>query len=52
MKLFLRFFGFLFAAGTLLFRQIPTEVSAPLYLLVVIIEVIIAPIPRLRLKNA
>jgi uncharacterized membrane protein YdjX (TVP38/TMEM64 family) len=33
------------AAGTLLFQQIPTEVSAPLYLLVVIIEVIIAPIP-------
>ena len=33
------------AAGTLLFRQIPQEVSAPLYVLVVILEVIIAPIP-------
>lgn len=33
------------AAGTLVFRQIPEEVSAPLYLLVVIVEVIIAPIP-------
>jgi uncharacterized membrane protein YdjX (TVP38/TMEM64 family) len=32
-------------AGTLLFRQIPAEVSAPLFLLVVIIEVIVAPIP-------
>jgi uncharacterized membrane protein YdjX (TVP38/TMEM64 family) len=32
-------------AGTLLFRQIPEEVSAPLFLLVVIIEVIVAPIP-------
>jgi dephospho-CoA kinase len=33
------------AAGMLLFRQIPTTVSAPLFVLVVIIEVIIAPIP-------
>lgn len=32
-------------AGMLLFRQIPEEVSAPLFLLVVIIEVVIAPIP-------
>ena len=32
-------------AGSLLFRQIPEEVSAPLFLLVVIIEVIVAPIP-------
>ena len=32
-------------AGTLLFRQIPATVSAPLFLLVVIIEVVIAPIP-------
>jgi uncharacterized membrane protein YdjX (TVP38/TMEM64 family) len=32
-------------AGTLLFRQIPEEVSAPLFLLAVIIEVIVAPIP-------
>lgn len=32
-------------AGTLLFRRIPDEVSAPLFLLVVIIEVIVAPIP-------
>lgn len=31
--------------GTLLFRQIPDTVSAPLFLLVVIIEVIVAPIP-------
>jgi uncharacterized membrane protein YdjX (TVP38/TMEM64 family) len=31
--------------GTLLFRQIPEEVSAPLFLLVVIIEVVVAPIP-------
>ena len=35
----------IFLAGTLLFRQIPEEVSAPLFLLVVIIEVVIAPIP-------
>jgi len=33
------------AAGTLLFRQIPEAVSAPLFVLVVIIEVVIAPIP-------
>ena len=33
------------AAGMLIFRQIPTTVSAPLFVLVVIIEVIIAPIP-------
>src|SRR5688572_21971692 len=33
------------AAGTLIFRQIPATVSAPLFVLVVIIEVIIAPIP-------
>lgn len=32
-------------AGVLLFRQIPEEVSAPLFLLVVIIEVVVAPIP-------
>jgi dephospho-CoA kinase len=32
-------------AGTLIFRQIPATVSAPLFVLVVIIEVIIAPIP-------
>jgi uncharacterized membrane protein YdjX (TVP38/TMEM64 family) len=32
-------------AGTLLFRQIPEEVSGPLFLLVVIIEVVVAPIP-------
>jgi uncharacterized membrane protein YdjX (TVP38/TMEM64 family) len=32
-------------AGMLLFRQIPEEVSAPLFLLVVIIEVVVAPIP-------
>lgn len=32
-------------AGTLLFRQIPEEVSAPLFFLAVIIEVIVAPIP-------
>ena len=33
------------AAGTLVFRQIPATVSAPLFVLVVIIEVVIAPIP-------
>ncbi|HEX6308225.1 MAG TPA: VTT domain-containing protein [Longimicrobiales bacterium] len=33
------------AAGTLAMRQVPEQVSAPLFLLVVIIEVIIAPIP-------
>src|SRR5687768_799626 len=33
------------AAGMLIFRQIPATVSAPLFLLVVIIEVVIAPIP-------
>ena len=32
-------------AGMLLFREIPEEVSAPLFLLVVVVEVIIAPIP-------
>lgn len=32
-------------AGMLLFRQIPEEVSAPLFLVVVIIEVVVAPIP-------
>lgn len=32
-------------AGTLLFRQIPATVSAPLFVLVVILEVVIAPIP-------
>jgi uncharacterized membrane protein YdjX (TVP38/TMEM64 family) len=32
-------------AGTLIFRQIPATVSAPLFVLVVIIEVVIAPIP-------
>lgn len=35
----------LVAAGVLLFRQIPEEVSAPLFIIVVIIEVVIAPIP-------
>lgn len=34
-----------FVVGTLLFEQIPATVSAPLFLLVVIIEVVIAPIP-------
>ncbi|MGH7506900.1 MAG: TVP38/TMEM64 family protein [Longimicrobiales bacterium] len=33
------------ACGVLLFRQIPDEVSAPLFLLVVILEVVVAPIP-------
>jgi len=33
------------AAGTLLFRQIPETVSAPLFVLVVVVEVVIAPIP-------
>jgi uncharacterized membrane protein YdjX (TVP38/TMEM64 family) len=32
-------------AGSLLFRQIPNTVSAPLFILMVIIEVVIAPIP-------
>ncbi|MGQ0815526.1 MAG: TVP38/TMEM64 family protein [Gemmatimonadota bacterium] len=32
-------------AGTLLFQQIPATVSAPLFILVVIIEAVIAPIP-------
>jgi uncharacterized membrane protein YdjX (TVP38/TMEM64 family) len=32
-------------AGTLLLREVPESVSAPLFLLVVIIEVVIAPIP-------
>lgn len=32
-------------AGALVFRQLPEEVSAPLFLLVVIIEVVVAPIP-------
>ena len=35
----------LVVAGTLLFRRVPDNVSAPLFILVVIIEVIIAPIP-------
>ena len=34
-----------FVAGTLLFRQVPETVSAPLFILVVIVEVVIAPIP-------
>src|SRR5512145_1511419 len=34
-----------FIAGTLLFQQIPATVSAPLFILVVIVEVVIAPIP-------
>jgi uncharacterized membrane protein YdjX (TVP38/TMEM64 family) len=34
-----------FVAGTLLFQQIPATVSAPLFILVVIVEVVIAPIP-------
>lgn len=33
------------ACGVLLFRQIPEQVSEPLFLLVVILEVIVAPIP-------
>jgi uncharacterized membrane protein YdjX (TVP38/TMEM64 family) len=33
------------AAGTLLMQRIPDEVSAPLFILVVILEVVIAPIP-------
>ncbi len=33
------------AGGTLLFRQVPETVSAPLFVLVVILEVIFAPIP-------
>ena len=35
----------LVVAGALLMRQIPATVSAPLFVLVVILEVIIAPIP-------
>lgn len=35
----------IFVAGTLLFQQIPATVSAPLFILVVIVEVVIAPIP-------
>jgi uncharacterized membrane protein YdjX (TVP38/TMEM64 family) len=35
----------IFVAGTLLFQQVPTTVSAPLFILVVIVEVVIAPIP-------
>jgi uncharacterized membrane protein YdjX (TVP38/TMEM64 family) len=35
----------IFVAGTLLFEQIPATVSAPLFILVVIVEVVIAPIP-------
>jgi uncharacterized membrane protein YdjX (TVP38/TMEM64 family) len=34
-----------FVVGTLLFQQVPTTVSAPLFILVVIVEVVIAPIP-------
>ena len=34
-----------FLAGTLLFQKIPETVSAPLFILVVIVEVVIAPIP-------
>jgi uncharacterized membrane protein YdjX (TVP38/TMEM64 family) len=33
------------AAGVLLFQQIPETVSAPLFLVVVILEVIVAPVP-------
>src|SRR5690606_14816656 len=33
------------ASSVLLFRRIPEEVSAPVFLLVVILEVIVAPIP-------
>jgi uncharacterized membrane protein YdjX (TVP38/TMEM64 family) len=33
------------ACGVLLFQQIPEQVSEPLFLLVVILEVIVAPIP-------
>lgn len=33
------------ASGTLLFQRIPESVSAPLFLLVVILEVVVAPIP-------
>ncbi len=35
----------LVVAGLLLFRQIPDNVSAPLFVLVVVVEVVIAPIP-------
>lgn len=35
----------LVVTGLLLFRQIPDNVSAPLFVLVVVIEVVIAPIP-------
>jgi uncharacterized membrane protein YdjX (TVP38/TMEM64 family) len=35
----------LVTAGSLFMRQVPETVSAPLYILVVIIEVVIAPIP-------
>jgi uncharacterized membrane protein YdjX (TVP38/TMEM64 family) len=34
-----------FVVGMLLFDRIPTTVSAPLFLLVVVVEVVIAPIP-------
>jgi hypothetical protein len=35
----------LVVAGTLLLQKIPAEVSKPLFILVVIVEVLIAPIP-------
>ncbi len=35
----------LVVAGLLLFRQIPDNVSAPLFVLVVVVEVVVAPIP-------
>jgi len=35
----------LVVAGSLFFRQIPDTVSAPLFLLLVVVEVVIAPIP-------
>jgi uncharacterized membrane protein YdjX (TVP38/TMEM64 family) len=33
------------AAGALLLRQIPESISAPLFILVVIVEVVVAPVP-------
>jgi uncharacterized membrane protein YdjX (TVP38/TMEM64 family) len=33
------------ASGALLFQQVPDSVSAPLFLLVVVLEVVVAPIP-------
>ena len=41
----------LVVAGTLVLRQVPSTVSAPLFVLVVILEVIIAPLPGGPLKG-